>query len=82
MGSRIRLSLRLLVCAFVLMAPAAFAQYSGCYTCKTIFFQDGDVYMYCADPPPLVYGNEYCAIFDDPWLYCEQWGDSCCIDPI
>lgn len=79
---RLRLVLRSIFIVLLLTAPAALAQYTGCYTCKTTYYANGTVQMYCADPPPLMYGNEFCEIGDDPWVYCQTFGQSCCLDPI
>lgn len=70
--------------AALLHAPAAFAQFQNCFQCKMIIYSDGREQMYCATPPALIYGREYCAIDEigpDTW-FCQTWGDQCCNDPV
>jgi hypothetical protein len=81
MKGLLRCSLALLVAVTLWNAPVAEAQYDGCYVCKTIYLSDGSTLMSCVTPPPVMFGAEFCFIDDDPWLYCQTWGNSCCMDP-
>lgn len=79
--TRFRLAICVVFCLALVTAPTATAQYSDCYVCKSVHYPDGDEYWWCAEPPTLMYGAEFCEIGDDPWLYCQTWGNECCIDP-
>lgn len=78
---RLRIALVLSVLVLGIAAPKASAQYGDCYACYHRVDPSGNEFWWCAAPPPLVFGNEFCFIGDDPWVYCQTWGNQCCIDP-
>ena len=82
MKTLVRSLLALTFGLFLYSPPSAFAQYGGCYMCTSTHFSDGSVLMFCDEPDPLIFGREYCFIDDDPWLYCQTFGPTCCIDPM
>lgn len=66
-----------------LHAPAAFAQYDNCFSCRLTIHENGTQTAYCRTPDPLVIGREYCEIteIDTNWWVCQVWGNQCCNDP-
>jgi hypothetical protein len=66
----------------VLLAPTAFASQPACFTCKSVFYNNGEIYMFCDRPDPLQWGSDYCTVDYYPeGAYCYEWGYPCCVDP-
>ena len=80
----IGLSSVLLLLFLLLPAPAAAQGYGDCYTCNFTWNLDtGEVRMWCASSRPLERGYEECDSGEvtPGWLYCQTFGDECCLDP-
>ncbi len=80
-------SFLILIAAYAVFdAPAAAAQYGGCYnSCvMTTDAETGEITsMYCKEADPLQWGERECewVELDSNKYYCDIWGEPCCRDP-